>query len=222
MKATTYARCQQKWCIVLPNLAPIACVIFLLITPFILSGRLRMPATAVVSDEQLPFTHWKCCYDREAFGSVIGLSHENRLSFSMPESPKEFQGTVIARVAALHEIRFTPAQITSLEDLPFLATDVQQLPKFLALPDLQREKLTRMGKFGTLSKTQLSECIVAARQVMKEHHQSYYIGIKIDSETNMSHAFSLTDLLATQNIHRFHLNTQVEPWQKDEIQIRGY
>ncbi|GAA3989283.1 hypothetical protein [Hymenobacter antarcticus] len=223
MKATTYADRQQQWRIALPDLAPIAGVIFLLIIPFILSGQLRMPATAVITDEQLPFSHPKgSCSMRGAFGSIIGLSRENRLSFSMPESPKEFQGIVIARVATLHKMQFTPAQITALENLPFLAADVQQLPRILALPALQRDKLTQTGRIGTLSKAQLAECIVAARQVFKEHNKSYYIGIKIDSETKMSHAFSLTDLLAIQNIHRFLLMTQFEPWHEDEIEARGY
>lgn len=207
----------------LPDMGPFAGLLFLLICPIMLSGEMRMPAVATVADEQLPLSHpQSVCGMREPFGSVIGLDSNNRLSFAMPETSKEFQVVVLNKVAGSHGMQLTASQLTTLKNLPFLATDIQQLPQTLALPSLQRDRLLQSGKFGSLSQAQLAECITAARTLLKQNNKFYYIGIKIDAEAKMSHVISLTDLLERQGINRFQLITRYKAWKKDELFTRNH
>ena len=197
----------------LPDMAPFASAIFLLVCPLIMSGQMRMPRTATVSDEQLPSSHQEgTCSVREAFGSVIGLDSKSQLSFAMPESPKELQSAVIKRVAALHQVQLTSPQLAALDGLPFLATDVQFLPEMLALTAPRRAKLVQSGKLAPLSDSQLIECITEALALLKREHRPYHIGVKIDAEAKMSQVFLLTELLQTQGINRLYLMTRWEGW----------
>ncbi|WP_210521435.1 hypothetical protein [Hymenobacter terricola] len=199
-----------------PYIAPFAGLLFLLVFPFVLSGEMRRPATGVATDEQLPSSHAECCSDRGNFGAVIGLNDAGHLSFAMPESPGKWQAIVIARVAVRHGMTLTVAQVATLQELPYLATDIRALPQLLALTASERNRLLQSGSFSILTPAQFSECLAEARQLLKENNLPYYVGIKIDADASMRQVFSLTDLLQAQGINRFQLITQRQRWSEPD------
>ncbi len=216
-RTITHLNCSRS--ISVPDVAPFAGLLFLLIFPFILSGEMRWPATGVVTDEQLPSSHTECCSDRGAFGTVIGLNFAGQLSFAMPESPSEWQSIVVARVAAHYGITFTAAQVAALKELPYLATSIQALPQMLALTASERKQRLQAGSFSVLTPAQFSECLTEARQLLKENNLPYYIGIKINADASMRQVFSLTDLLQSQGINRFLLITQSQRWSESDLLV---
>jgi hypothetical protein len=200
-----------------PDVAPFAGFILLLIFPFMLLGKMKQPATGVVTDEQLPFAHQEgMCSARGAFGAVIGLNKDGRLSFAMPELPQAWQATVITRVAAHHGIKLNTLQLVALHELPYLATDIRELPQVLALPASQHGDLLQSGSYSALTASQFLDCLTEMHDLLTAKNQHCYIGVKTDATASVPQVFALIGLLQSQGINRFSLMTQREDWSKPD------
>jgi hypothetical protein len=202
--------------IALPDMAPFAGLIFLLVCFYLLAGQFKQTGdgadTGIVALEQLPATPFSCYkpLDPNGFGGcVISLNAANHFSFALPGTGQSFQAKVIEQVAIQHGIRFTPPQLAQIQSLPFLACDVEQLPILLTIPAREGQKLIEEGVLGHLSKKELGECIAATRKLApKLMRWQVYFYLKVHADAKTPHFYDLTDLLQAQGINRYNLLTQ--------------
>ena len=190
----------------LPDMGPFASLIFLLVGFYMLSGHFRWPDEGVVPESQMAYsTPQSGCHLSECCGAVIGLGATNQRSFST--SPL-IQATTILIVAQKHGIELTPAQIASLKNLAFLATNVENLAELLSLSEFERNKKLRDQAITPLSECQLMECIATAKeQATQRWHMSLCLYLQIDANTKMRQFEQLTDMLQGLGDNRFKLMT---------------
>ena len=191
----------------LPDMAPFAGVVFLVVCFYMVAGRFKVADEGLVNLEQLPASQISACL-HDNTNTIISLTADKKLSFSV--TSRTIQLAAIQQVAAKHGISFTDAQVVALKTIPFLATDVENLPVFLSLPDDKRTTTIESRKLGPLSWQQLAECIVAAKASAKEEHHSIYSSLNVHSEASMASVEQLTDLLQAIGINRFSLLTQMK------------
>jgi len=190
----------------LPDLAPFAGLIFLIVGFYALTSRFKGPELGVVPNDQLPYSVTHACIP-ENMEAVVSLGTTNQLSFAVTHP--ETQAAAIRQVASRHGITFTPAQSAELKTLSFLRTDVENLPKLLSLPMYQRNRPAELSKLSPLSEQQLLECVVAAKtSAATLTHKPVYISFKVDSEVKTPQIERLIALLQTKGINRFNLQTQ--------------
>jgi hypothetical protein len=191
----------------LPDMGLFAGLVFLLLTFYLLTSRFKGSEVGIVCREQVPYSSNACSNYPENNEVLICLNTNQLLSFSVT-SPA-IQLAAIKLVAEQHGIRMTPDQLAALETVPFLQTNVENLPGFLSLPIYQRSKLAELKKLAPLSERQMLECIIAAKVTAKALTQTpVYTSLRIASEVQMSHVQRLFDLLETRGIHRVNLQTQ--------------
>ncbi|MDB5270623.1 MAG: biopolymer transporter ExbD [Hymenobacter sp.] len=191
------------------DMGPFAGLLFLLLSFYLLTSRFEKEV-GIVRREQVPYNSNACSKYPEENEALICLSPNQCLSFSVT-SPA-IQTAAIKLVAEQHKIRLTAGQLAALETLPFLRTDIEKLPGFLSLPTYQRNKLAELEKLAPLNESQVLECIIAAKASAQSlTHRPIYTSLRIDSEVRMSDVQRLFDLLQTQGINRFNLQTQFPP-----------
>jgi biopolymer transport protein ExbD len=200
----------RLWSAEVPLMLPFASLVLLLAGLFLLVYYVPQPAGGLVRTEQRPFNIVMYCSPPDnPHDAVISLTRQNRLSFSLTNSQK-LQAAAINQVAARHGVKLTSSQRAALETLPFLATDVRQLPAVLALPAAKRDQLIYSGAYNTLSKTQLNECITAAKEVVaKATYTRVYVGLNIDTDTKAAQVMSLIHSLQDVDVNRFNLLTKL-------------
>lgn len=202
----TKAGSSKRQGIVLPDMGLFAVLILLLLAFYLLTSRFE-EKVGIVRREQVPYSSNACSNYPERDEALVCLSTNQHLSFSVT-SPA-IQAAAIKLVAERHGIRMTPDQLTALGTLPFLQTNVENLPSFLSLPTCRRSKLAELEKLAPLSGSQVLECVIAAKLSAKSlTHMPLYISLRIASEVQMLHVQRLFDLLQSQGIHRVHLQTQ--------------
>lgn len=192
--------------IALPDIAPLAGVLLLVVSYFLL-GRFQNPTNEAVATEQLPATTtWHCKFsDNDRV--IISLDAKNRLTFSV--TSRTIQTAALKAIALHHCIRLTATQATELARIPFLSTDVENLPAYLALPIGERNNANQQHLLGFLSEKELIECLIAAKTSAQTlEHRLIYFTLRIESDVEMINVNHLTDLLQAQGIHRFDLATQ--------------
>ncbi|MFD1466830.1 hypothetical protein ACFQ48_01235 [Hymenobacter caeli] len=196
----------------MPDMAPFASLIFIIVCFYPLTGRLKGPESGLVADDRLPGNSAVCWHTPE-HNAVVSLNQANELSFSGPNtySNTETQTAAIKQVASQHKIVFTASQLAELRTIPFLATTVQQLPQFLDLAAVQRHEAIRLGDIGPLSEAQLIECVTAAKKLsITLERKNLYFTLNIDVDTKASNVMHLISLLQTAGINRFDLATQMK------------
>lgn len=194
------------------DMASFASLIFLIVCFFPLTGRLRGSESGLVADDRLPVQSALCWRTPEQC-AVISLNQANQLSFSVPNTypATELQTAAIKQVALQHEIIFTASQLAKLRTIPFLATTVRQLPRFLDLTAIQRHESIRLGTIDPLSEAQLAECVTAAKKLsMTLERRNLFFMLNIDADTEASKVMRLIGLLQTTGINRFELATQMK------------
>ena len=198
----------RKQVLSLPDMAPFASVVFLMVCFYMLTGHFKTPEEGIVSNEDLPLLRIACWRTPVNSEAVICLNSKNQFSFS---SSPAIQTDAIQKVALQHGIQLTPPQLARLKALPFLATTVENLPELLSLQDYQYRRAMELSKRKPLSEQQLIECMIAAKASAKElTHKPIYTCLKIGSEVKMLHAERLFDLLQAHDIHRFLLKTRYQ------------
>jgi hypothetical protein len=199
----------------LPDMAPFAGVVFLLLLPYLL-GRFQLKAPQaglLIPDTEQAFSSTVCWRgDADGLdGVLICLNASNQLSFALPGYGQEFQAAVINQVAVRHKVKLSLSQQCSLEALPFLATDVQQLPHLLTLTKPQSVATVLSGNFEPLSAKQLADCILATRVLaLSSIGRPLQFYLKIGANVKAPQVWALTDLLQEQGINRFSMLTQMK------------
>ena len=186
-------------------MAPFAGLIFLLICFYLLTNQFRQTESNVRT-ESLPFSKTHACIP-ENDEVTISLTHENHLSFAV--NSRKAQAMAIQQVAQRHKINITPEQVLELEKIPCLQTDVENLPRYLALPAYERNRSTHNRQFSPLSEQQLVECVASAKKAVQTLYlKPMYVSLRIDAETKAGNVNHLLELLETNGYHRFLLRTQ--------------
>ncbi|GAB3731461.1 hypothetical protein GCM10027594_13410 [Hymenobacter agri] len=206
----SFSQLSNRQGIVLPDMGIFAGLIYILLAIHLLTSKFHEKEVGIVRWEQVPYFSRVPGKYAENNETLICLSPNQHLSFSVTSSA--IQTAAIKRVAEQHGIQLTAEQLAMLETVPFLQTNVENLPHFLSLPVYQRSKSVELEKLTPLNENQLLECIIAAKASAQAlTHYPIYTSLRIDSEVRMSHVQCLFDLLQTQGINRVNLQTQFPP-----------
>ena len=198
----------RKEGIPLPDFAPFAGVL-LLVVSFFLVGRFQNPTDEIVASEQLPYSSTWYCKLAENHEAIISLTAKNQLAFSVT-SPA-IQTAAIKAVALQHHVRLTPTELVELAKIPLLSINVESLPSYLGQPASKRNSLNQLSELSPLSERELVECISKARELANTSaHGPMKIAVRIDSETKMNAVNHLTALLEGQGTNHVDLVTQFE------------
>ncbi|MDQ2768950.1 MAG: biopolymer transporter ExbD [Bacteroidota bacterium] len=192
----------------LPDMAPFAGLLFLLVGFYALTTQFKAPRLGNVALEELPRCENSACLPENA-EAVIGLDTAGHYSFSL--SGPAFQAVTIQKVAAAYGIAFSNSQRSNLNRLDYLDVDMRELPAILdatAYQQLFRSKKTRQP----LSENQLAACVTTAKRVIQSlAHKSTYVSLLIHADTKASSVMHLIAILQNQGINRFNLKLQYAP-----------
>src|SRR6476661_7293963 len=191
----------------LPDMAPFAGIVFTVACFYLGTSSFKTPAQALVKLEQQPSSTWVRHGKRgESPLVTIGLNQLNQVSFA---ADRAIQQVVIGQLMRQHGITLNAAQLSRLQDLPYLATDIQKLPKLLALPGWQQQRQFLTGQPNSLTEAQLVQRIATTLALMQSHSYGYLrINLSIDAQVPASLVLRITDLLQAQGINRFYLSSQ--------------
>ena len=198
----------RKHSISLPDIAPVAGVLLLFVS-FFLVGRFQNPTAEIVPSEHLPSVSAWFCKLAENDKAVISLTAKNQLAFSVT-SPA-IQTAAIKEVAIQHHIKLTATELVELAKIPLLRVNVESLPSYLKQPVYNRDSLDYLRSITQLSKEQLVECVSKARKFANSSTTAPMgIALRIDAESKMSTVNHLIALLEGKGTNRVDLVTQFE------------
>jgi biopolymer transport protein ExbD len=189
----------------LPDMAPFAGVIFLVVYFFALTTQFKEPRLGNVATEKLPYSKIHTCMP-ENTELVIGLDTAGHYSFSV--AAPIFQTTTIQKVAAKQGIVFSESQLSNLNQLDYLDIPIHELPAILTKPRYKQES-HMAGKQPALSEREMLECLITSKRVVQSlAHKPSYVSLLIDGETSCARVMQLFDSLQGQGLNRFNLKTQ--------------
>ncbi|MEL5994227.1 biopolymer transporter ExbD [Hymenobacter segetis] len=192
--------------ILLPEMAPFAGLIFLLVCFYLLTNQFRQHVASNVRIESLPFSTTRACFP-ENNEAIVSLTRENQLAFAVDS--REAQTLAIQKVAQQHKISFTVNQLNRLADLPYLATNIENLPRLLSLASDPNHFSHQSQAFPPLSEQQLVECVSSAKSAVQTlYHKPIYLSLRIDAEVTTGHVSRLLERLETSGFHHLRLHTQ--------------
>ena len=185
MKPTIISRRLRKADIstsALPKMAIYAGCLMLTVLFWLCKYGSQLTEMGIIPNQRLPITNTVACKGPTEF-AVISLNEKGQFAFSVSEVSPKVQTAAIRTVAYQHGINLDAEQLTELESLPFLATDVNELPQLLSLPYNCRSQLVELAKFRPISEDQLIACAVATLKFNRElFKRSITISLRIDTE----------------------------------------
>ncbi len=194
--------------LVLPDMAPIAGTIFVLVCFFLLTASFRESPKGLVALERLPRSTGTLCLV-EAPRVLVSLTPSGCFSFAASDTKLQF--TVIKRVSKKYGIAFSAPQLLTLKSLPFLASNVERLPSILLSTNSIQSNTIPAAPNTLLDERQLMDCVKTAKaNAYALLGSPVYFCLCIDAETDASKVMRLLGLLQTQGIHRFLLMTQAQ------------
>jgi hypothetical protein len=138
------------------------------------------------------------------------LNEKGKLAFSLLEVSPKVQAAAIQSVAYKNGISLDAEQFIKLESLPFLAVDINELPRLLSLPYNRRSQLVELAKFKPISEDQIVACAVAARQFNRTLFQRpITISFRIDTEVKSSKFLRVIDKLQAEGFDRMSYQNQI-------------
>ena len=163
----------------------------------------------IISNQNLPITHTIACKGPNEF-AVISLNEQGQFAFSVLGVAPKVQAAAIQAVAYQEGIHLSAQQLIALESLPFLATDVTELPQLLSLPYNRRTQLVELAKFKPISEHQLIACAVAARKFNKKlFRRPITISLRIETDAKSGKALQLIDELQSAGFERVSYQNQL-------------
>ena len=169
----------------------------------------QLTEMGIVPNQKLPITNTIACKGPTEF-AVISLNKKGQFAFSMLEVSPKVKAAAIQAVAYQHGICSDAEQLTELESLPFLAIDINELPRLLSLPYNRRNQLVEFAKFKPVSEDQLIACAVATRQFNRElFKRPITISLRIDTEVKSGKVLQLIDKLQLQGFKQISYQNQI-------------
>ncbi len=154
--------------------------------------------------EETPY-YCPACFSVPSVASLaVGLAADGRTSFAAFNT--ELQTATLKSVSRQYGVGFSSAEANQLEELPFLAVKMEQLPSLLTSSDSGVTALNLAGNYPVLTDEQLVSCVVTAKKLAPVcTRQTAYIFLLIDARTNASKVMRLLHLLQNQGINHFYL-----------------
>ena len=194
--------------IALPRMALYASCLMLPILFFLYNYGSQRTEMGIISSQKLPVTHIIACKGPTEF-AVISLNEQGQFAFSVSGVSPQVQTAAIQAVAHQRGISLSTEQLKQLESLPFLATDIDELPKLLSLPYHRRGYLVELARFKPISEVQVVACAVAARQFDKTlFHRPISISLRIETEANSGKVMRLVEQLQARGFTGIHYQNQ--------------
>ena len=163
----------------------------------------------IVHAQKLPVTNTIQCKGGNEF-AVVSLDQQGKFAFSVSGVSPQVQAAAIQDVAYQRGISLDSKQRTELQSLPFLTSDIDELPRLLSLPYNRRGQLVELAKFKPLSEAQLIACVVAARQYNKSlFKRPIAISLRIDTEAKSSKVMLLLEKLQAHGFNRISYQNQI-------------
>ena len=182
----------------LPKMAMYAGCMMLMVLFWVYKYSSQLTEMGIVPSQKLPITNTIACKDSTEF-AVISLNAKGQFAFSVSEVSPNIQAAAIQAVAYQRCISLDAKQLKQLESLPFLAIDINELPRLLALPCNRRSQLVDLAKFKSISEEQIIACVVATRHFSKTvFHRPITISLRIDTEANGTIVMRLIEQLQAQ------------------------
>ena len=178
----------------LPKMAVYASCLMLPVLFWLYHYGSQRTGMGIISNQNLPITHTIACKGPNEF-AVISLNEQGQFAFSvlLGVAPK-VQAAAIQAVAYQEGIRLSAQQLIELESLPFLATDVTELPQLLSLPYNRQTQLADLAGFKPISEDQLIACAVAAREFNKKlFKRPITISLRIETEAKSGKTLQVID-----------------------------
>lgn len=195
--------------IALPRMAAFAGFLMLMVPFWLYHYGSQLTKMGIVHAQRLPTTNTIQCKGGDEF-AVISITRQGQFAFSVSGVSPQVQAAAIQDVAYQRGVNLTSKQRTELQSLPFLTSDIDELPRLLSLPYNRRGQLVELAKFKPLSEEQLLACVVAARQYNKSlFTRPIAISLRIDDEATSSKVMLLIEKLQAQGFNRISYQNQI-------------
>ena len=195
--------------VAMPRMAAYAGFLMLMVPFFLYRYGSQLTDMGIVHAQKLPITHTIACKGPNEF-AVISLDQQGKFAFSVSGVSPQVQAAAIQDVAYQRGISLDSKQCTELQSLPFLTSDIDELPHLLSLPSNRRGQLVELAKFKPLSEAQLIACVVAARQYNKSRFKRpIAISLRIDTEAKSSKVMLLLEKLQAHGFNRISYQNQI-------------
>ena len=119
------------------RMAAYAGFLMLMVPFFLYHYGSQLTDMGIIHAQKLPITHTIACKGPNEF-AVISLDQQGRFAFSVSGVSPQVQATAIQDVAYHRGISVDSKQHTELQSLPFLTSDIDELPRLLSLPSNRR------------------------------------------------------------------------------------
>ena len=192
----------------LPKMAVYASCLMLPVLFWLYHYGSQQTRMGIISNQNLPITHTIACKGPNEF-AVISLNEQGQFAFSVLGVAPKVQAAAIQAVAYQEGIRLSAQQLIELESLPFLATDVTELPQLLSLPYNRQTQLADLAGFKPISEDQLIACAVAAREFNKKlFKRPITISLRIETEAKSRKTLQVIDKLQSVGFERMSYQNQ--------------
>ena len=210
MKPTgRYLRKNRIGTIVMPRMAIYASCLMLPVLFWLYHHGSQRTEMGLISNQRLPITHKIACKGPTEF-AVISLNEQGQFAFSVLGVSPQVQAAAINAVAYQRGINLNLEQLKQLDSLPFLATDINELPRLLSLPYNRRSHLVELTRFKPISEDQLTACAVATRQFNRElYKRPITISLRIDTEAKSGKILYVISRLQSQGFERMSYQNQL-------------
>lgn len=192
--------------VTIPRMAVYASCLLLALPFWLLHYGSQRTNMGIVLAHKLPITHTIACKGTNEF-AVISLTQQGKFAFSVLGVSPLVQAAAIRDVASQRGINLDSKQFVELQSLPFLTTDVSEIPGLLSLTLNRRTQLVALAKFKPLNEAQLIACVLAARHYNKAlFKRPIAVSLRIDTDAKSGKVMQLIDKLQAQGFE--HINYQ--------------
>lgn len=187
-----------------PELGLWGCVMLLLSTLFMSSAKFSADLPAV----RLPSSMERCSRGISEVQLILSLDIQRRLF--MHASTSELQTKAIELLAQNYGLQLSSEQLQQLQQLPYLSSDVRQLPAWLSISGWQRKKLSSGIPYSAQNDQLTALLQVANRAGYAIHGHPAIVCLRLDARLPASVVMPIIHQLQAQGIKRLTLVTDSE------------
>ncbi|MDU0371779.1 hypothetical protein ACFPAF_15355 [Hymenobacter endophyticus] len=179
-------------------------VMLLLSTLFMSSAKFSADLPIV----RLPSSMERCSRGISEVQLILSLDMHRRLS--MHASTSELQTKAIELLAQNYGLQFSSEQRQQLQQLPYLGSDVRQLPVWLATSGWQRKKLSSGIPYSAPNDQLTALLQVANRAGYAIHGHPAIVCLRLDARLPASVVMPFLHQIQQQGVNRFVLVAEAE------------
>lgn len=179
-------------------------VLLLLSTLFMSSAKFSADLPVV----QLPNSMVRCTRGLSEAQVIFSLDAQKRLY--MHASTAELQTKTIELLAQQYGLQLSGRQLQQLQQLPYLSSDVRQLPNWLTTPSWKRKKLADGIPYSAPNDQLTALLRVADRAAFAIHGRRAIMCLRLDGRLTATVVMSLLHQIQSQEINHTILVTESE------------